>query len=114
MATKSRAQLIDEVLSNVLGVVGIGQSAEAEDRSAIDGLIDPAIEELAALEVIRINDDQVFDLGTFRPLASFIGELAAPGYGRPSNPAAMEEAKQQMRMAIRGQPTFEVQRAEYF
>jgi hypothetical protein len=112
-STKTRPELIDAVLKE-LGVLGVGHAASAEDVDAVDGLIDAALADLEGQEVIRLADSDEFPLTIFNQLVHYITELAAPGYGRAGNIGVMEIAKQQMRVAARGGPTYEVMRSEYF
>jgi hypothetical protein len=55
MATKTRVDLIDQVLDN-LGVLVEGQAPTAEMRSKVDRLVDPHLASLSNREIVSVSD----------------------------------------------------------
>jgi hypothetical protein len=111
--TRTRPEIIDRVLKELV-VLGVGQTASAEDVAAVEELIDDTIEELVGQEVIRLDDNDNFPSVIVNPLVRYLAEVAAPGYARPSNQPLMQLAMHQLRVAARGGPTYETMRSEYF
>lgn len=112
MTTKTRADLITEVLENLM-VIAAGETADSVVYNAVDAHVDPALEELSILKV-QIPDDEAIPLALFGSLADYIVENACNKFGRPANPQAKLAALNQLRLLTRGQPTREPQQQEYF
>lgn len=112
MATKTRADLITEVLENLM-VVAAGEVPDSVVYDAVNQHIDPALEELSILKV-QIPDSEAIPLALFGSLADYIVENACNKFGRPANPQAKLFALNQLRLLTRGHPTHEPQQQEYF
>lgn len=90
----TRRQLIDQVLDN-LGVLVFGQAPSDEMVSRVDDHIDPAIAQLAALEIVYVADAGTpnppsggeIDDAIFLPLSDWITFAAAAPFGLGADPA---------------------------
>ena len=87
MATKTRVELIDQVLDN-LGVLVEGQAPTAEMRSKVDRLIDPHLASLTSRDITYVADTGTpnpptggeFDEAIFLGLADSLAMRCAPSF----------------------------------
>lgn len=88
---KTRAQLINQSLTN-LGVLAEGQSITADLVNKMDGVVDPAISELSALDIYYVQD--AGDVGpsggdiedsAFLSLAAYIANAACAAFNLPAD-----------------------------
>ena len=94
MATKTRVELIDQVLDN-LGVLVEGQSPTAEMRSKVDRLVDPHIASLENREITYVADTGTanppnggeFEEALFLPLADSLAMRCAPSFNLAGDPS---------------------------
>jgi hypothetical protein len=85
---KTRGDLVNRAL-NMLGAVGSGQTASAEDVTLVDGLLNPTLAELRGRKVIVVGNPGVpgnmtsggFDDAFYLPLAAALAKAAAPDFG---------------------------------
>lgn len=80
MATKTRADLVDQVLEN-LGVLAAGQTPPDEDFDAVDKRIDACVELLAAGNVFQLQDVDAIPLAAFLPLCDYVAARCAAAFG---------------------------------
>jgi hypothetical protein len=93
MASTRRA-LIDAVLDN-LGVLVFGQAPTDEMVSRVDGLVDPVLAELAALEIVYVGDAGTpgppaggeIDDAIFPSLSDYVAFAVAAPFGLGADPA---------------------------
>lgn len=88
---KTRAELINQCLTN-LGVIAEGQSIDADLVSKMDTIVDPALAELAELNIYYTQD--AGDIGpsggaiedsAFLSLASYIANAACAAFNLPAD-----------------------------
>jgi hypothetical protein len=89
--SKTRAELINQCLTN-LGVIASGQSIDADLVTKMDGVVDPALSELAALEIYYTQDaGSVGPTGgdiedsAFLSLASYVANAACAAFNLPAD-----------------------------
>jgi hypothetical protein len=116
---KTRNDLIEHALAR-LGVLAAGQDPEAEDVGAIDEHIDPLVAELAARDLVVIDDIDEIDDTIFLPLAIILADECAEHFGlaglptTPADPDPVATAERRMREVQYARPTGEPQATEYF
>lgn len=88
---KTRAQLINQCLTN-LGVIAAGQSIDPDLVTKMDTIVDPAISELADLEIYYVQDpgtegpaDGAIEDSAFLSLASYIANAACAAFNLPAD-----------------------------
>jgi hypothetical protein len=119
MATKTRNDLVNQALRN-LGVLAAGQTADAEDFQAADGHIDQVIASLSARDIVTVDDDDAIPAEWFDPLAVLVADDAAMEFGLagvPASPGAANpvlSAENSLRLMVRGRPTYEPLKVNYF
>jgi hypothetical protein len=119
MATKSRNDLVYQALAN-LGVLAAGQTPSSEDYDTVDGYVDPALASLDARDIITVDDDNAIPAEWFFALSVVVANYAAMAFGLSGVPASSSsktpaiDAENDLRLMVRGKPTGEPQRAEYF
>ena len=69
---KTRRQLIYRALS-AIGALEPGEAPSPEDYNTMDNLVDPLIGQLAADEIIYIQDSDEIPVEYFIPLANLLG-----------------------------------------
>lgn len=88
---KTRAELINQCLTN-LGILAEGQSITADLVNKMDGVVDPALAELADLDIYFVQD--AGDLGpengeipdsAFLSLAAYIANAACAAFNLPAD-----------------------------
>jgi hypothetical protein len=119
MATRTRSDLVNQALAN-LGVLAAGQTPETEDFDSVDGHVDGVIASLSAREIVTVDDDEAIPGEWFAPLAILLANDAAMEFGlpgvpaAPGNPSPVLSAENSLRLMVRGRPTHERLRVEYF
>ena len=91
-AFKTREELVAEALTELFADGGTGQSPDAEDRDVVDRKVDGLIEELAARNIVTVNDAQI-PPEWFGPLAELLADACGPRFGRPKSAALREDAE---------------------
>lgn len=118
MANKTRNDLVNQALSN-LGVLAAGQTASTEDFETVDDHVDQVIAGLDADDIVTVFADEI-PIELFAEIAAILADDAAPEFGMPGMPPApggqpaADAAKEKIRTRIRGRPTGEPLRTEYF
>lgn len=79
--TKTRAQFV-AMAADELGIVGSGQSLADEDEDKIDSRVDGLFAELAAREVIFVQDDEAIPVEHAGPLAELLANECAQIFGK--------------------------------
>jgi hypothetical protein len=113
MALKSRSDLIRMTLE-FLNAVAAGQTPAAEDVETLDKLIDGKVAELARRRIIWVPDPNAIEEELLEPLATLLGDLAAPSFGQPRDAARRVEAENRLREMQCADDTTAVVRADYF
>lgn len=113
MATKDRDELVQRAAQK-LGIVGSGQSLEAEDGALIDDAVDALLSDLAARGVVYVADDEEIDAALFEYLAMLLANAVAEDFGKPMDAGKISFAEGRLRTIASGGPTYEVQKATYY
>lgn len=111
--TKTRSQLKERAAKD-LGIIEPGETLSAEDDETFDDLIDPLIGQLAADQIIYIQDTDAIEVEFFLPLARLLANIAGPDFGSPINEQAKMLDEQTLRRLASVKPTYEVLKTEYF
>lgn len=89
--SKTRAELINQCLIN-LGVIAQGQSISPEEVDKMDGVIDPALSQLAALEIYYVQDagtlgptDGAIEDSAFLAVADYVANAACAAFNLPAD-----------------------------
>jgi hypothetical protein len=89
--SKTRAELINQCLTN-LGVIAEGQSIDADLVQKMDTIVDPAIAELAELDIYYVQDagtqgpsDGAIEDSAFLSVASYIANAACAAFNLPAD-----------------------------
>lgn len=115
---KTRADLVIKAL-DLLGVSAVGQDPAAEDYAKVDGNVDTTLASLAALEIVYVPDANSIPLETFKQVAAVLAEECKTEFGLDPNEVQKLEgdraqAESELRAIVRGRPTYEPQKAQYF
>jgi hypothetical protein len=86
---KNRGDIVNRAL-NMLGAVGSGQTAGAEDVALVDGLLNPTLAELQRRHVVAIGNpgtpglmtSGAYDDAVYLPIAAALAKAAAPDFGK--------------------------------
>lgn len=111
--SKTRAQLITRALKS-LGQLDPGEDPSPEDYATLDDLIDPLIAQLAADEVVYIQDAEAIELEFYLPLARLLANAAGPDFGSPVNLDAKTTDEAELRRLNASKPTFQTVKTEYY
>lgn len=108
--TKTRRELIDQVLGN-MQVLAPGQTPADEDVQRVDGVIDAVVNSLNARDIVYVADpgkpgplDGAIDAALFLPLAHCVAKEAGAGFGLGSDPgltALATEAERHLKTITR-------------
>ncbi len=89
--SKTRAELIDQCLTN-LGVIAEGQSIPADMVNKMDKIVDPALAELAQLEIYDVQDageigpsNGEIEDSAFLSLAAYIANASCAAFNLPAD-----------------------------
>jgi hypothetical protein len=96
MADKTRADLINRALS-VMGAVGAGQVASANDYALMDALLEPLLAELDLRGVVYVADPNIIDAPFFEHLARLLAARGAIDFGFNPDPAQVAVSEQALR-----------------
>ena len=112
MATKSRAQLVNEALAK-LGVIAAGQSAEADDFDVVDGKIESLVDQLSMDDICEVNPEEI-EAALFEAVASLLANISGQPFGVPYNDAVKTTFERQLIRLTAERPTRETLVADYF
>jgi hypothetical protein len=107
---QSRQALVYRALYN-LGVLPQGQNPGNEEYNAVDGLVDPMLEELIAKDVAFIEDVEAIEDKYFLALGAVLAGHAAPVFGFQNDIALATRAlkgEQDLERISAMKPTFGV------
>lgn len=110
---KTRLELANRSLFK-LGIVGVGQSPEAEDTQAINGIIENALGDLEARRIFSVADLDAIDDAPFEWLADYLAYIFAPDKGIPRDDEVRKRAEYMLRMQSSTDPTFQALTVDYF
>jgi hypothetical protein len=111
--TKTRAQLIERAGIN-LGLVQPGEALSSEDYNTLDNLVDPLVDQLAADNVIYIQDRDAIETENFLSLAALLANQAGPSFGSPINDQARLRDENTLKRITSTRPTYAPAHGEYF
>lgn len=110
---KTRTQLKERAAKD-LGIIEPGETLSAEDDETFDGLVDPLIAQLAADQIVGIQDSEAIELEYFLPLARLLANIAGPDFGSPINEDAKNVDEATLRRLTSSGPTYQPLKVEYF
>ncbi|WP_375790877.1 hypothetical protein ACE102_33720 [Bradyrhizobium sp. vgs-9] len=110
---KTRTQLKERAAKN-LAVIEPGEALSAEDDDTFDGLVDPLIAQLAADDIIYIQDSDAIEVELFLPLARLLANIAGPDFGSPINEDAKRSDEALLRRLAAATPTYAALKVDYF
>src|SRR5271166_6310593 len=127
---RTSTDLVNETLAN-LGVLASGQSTDPEDFQYVNEKLDAIFRKLNALEICPVADPNNIPGAWFADLADIVaGEcaqkfgsnpdhqmvLVSKGLGGPPSqvPIGAGTAALSLKQQLRGRPTYEISRANYF
>lgn len=91
MTTKTRLEVLTEALDQ-LGILVPGQAPSSNNMNKIDGVFDPVVEELTALEIYYVDDPGelgptggAIDSAAFLSIAAYLANAAAPKFNLPAD-----------------------------
>lgn len=111
--TKTRTDLKMRAAKS-LAIVEPGEALSTEDDETLDDLVDPLIAQLAADQIVYIDDSEAIDVAYFLPLARLLANMAGPDFGSPINEDAKTRDENILKRLTSTRPTYEVARGEYF
>jgi hypothetical protein len=89
--SKTRVDLINQALTN-LGILAQGQSPEAENIAKMDAIVDPALSELAGLDVYYAQDageagpsGGAIEDSAFLSIADYLANRACSAFNLPAD-----------------------------
>lgn len=130
---RTQADLINEALAN-LGVLSAGQPTDPEDYNYVQEKLDAIVRKLAGLEIVFVPDVNNIPGAWFSDLADIVAGETATKFGMtgqaladlmnkglggavgPAGPVPVGggSAAKSLKQMMRGRPTGEVLRVEYF
>ena len=119
MTTKTRNDLVRAALAK-LQVLAAGQTPVAEDFDEMDGHVDATIAELDADDIVTVFDVEEIPVEWFEPIAVILADNAAFSFGlpgvpaSPANPNPVASAQDKLRLRVRGKPTGQAMKGEYY
>ena len=126
---RTATDLVNDTLAE-LGVLAPGQIVDPEDFNYVSVELDSVFRKLAALDIVTVSDPQNIRADYFRDLVSILAGECCTKFG--SNPddwtrlknsglggvqgvdVGSGAAAKSLRAIVRGKPTFEQLRVEYF
>lgn len=111
-STFTRSELVTRVLQKHR-VIGEGQPASEEQRAIVDGIIDPAIDELAKRGVVSLDATAPMPVIVKEHLADFLLYFCAADFGRPPDAAGHELAERNLRAIDADGPTYQPMKVDY-
>jgi hypothetical protein len=124
-AFRTQTDLVNAVLGN-LGALAIGQIPNVEDVASVTNSIDPILRELAGLDICYIADSNAIPGALISPLADIIAGELANGWGKLGDefaqlmqrglgvPPGSGSGAMAIKQIMRGRPTYEALRVQYF
>ena len=85
--SRTKQELVDNVLVD-LNVIGLGQTASAEESDFVAANITAALAELNARNVVNVGDENAIDDALFQPLNDLLVARLGPSFGRAAADAA--------------------------
>ena len=115
---RTRAELINKAL-DVLGVTAIGQTVDADTAKIIDDDLDSALKTFAARELVYIADPNSIPDEVFQHIGILLADYNKNNFGLQQDELdklnmAVLQAESQIREIVRGRPTYERARTEYY
>lgn len=83
---KTRVDLVWRALRN-LGVLPAGQTPSNEEYNAVNGLVEPMVEDLIARDIVQIDTPEVIDDRYFLALGNVLAGHAAAEFGMQNDQA---------------------------
>lgn len=80
MTTKARQELVYRALTELGRRYG-GEAPDATDYEEVDDLVDPLVEQLAADQVVYIDNTDAIEAAFFLPLGRLLAVVAAGTFG---------------------------------
>lgn len=112
-ATKTRAELVTEA-AECLGIIGTGQSLEDEDENVIDRKVDPLLEQLAADQIVEIEDEAEIPSKYFKALGELLANASATAFGMPYSEEKKRVFEGQLKKTASSGPTYEILNTTYY
>jgi hypothetical protein len=122
---RTSADLINEALAN-LGVLSAGQITDPEDYNYVLEKLDAIMRKLSALDIVNVSDVNNIPGAWFSDLADIVAGECATKFGATpddvtklvgrglGDPPGTGSAAKSLKQQLRGKPTFERLRVEYF
>lgn len=111
--TKTRTDLIERAATE-LGALTSGETLSDEDRSTIDDLVDPLVQQLSFDGVVDVADTEAVPVEWFLPLAKLLANVAAPSFGQQESADVKLMQERILRKLTAAPATKQVQRAVYY
>jgi hypothetical protein len=111
--TKTLTDLKTEAFGILVGL-DPSQSPDVEDLATIGEYVDPLLAQLAADEIVYIDDSDAIPVEYFLPVARLLANVAGPRFGSPMNPQARQDDERALRKLTSGKPTFETMKVDYY
>jgi hypothetical protein len=117
MSTRTRNELINEILENI-GVLAAGQTANVEDTTRVQELLPSVQPMLMAMEIGYIPDFDAIPEHSFIPLAAICAYICRIKFGvSGDDEAALEKLFSQgvtaLKVIYRGKPTYAPLQTDY-
>jgi hypothetical protein len=111
-SVRTRGDLVLEALAN-LGVLQAGQTPADEDVSFVDVKVETVLADLMAREIVYVPDPDTIPQTIFGKLADILADSCKTKFGVSSEDAtklegARIQAELDLRVIMRGRPTYEV------
>jgi len=98
---RTKQELIDNVLVD-LNIVGLGQTAAAEESDFVSANITATFAELNARNVVSILDEDAIDEALFQPLNDLLVARIGASFGRPpADTAAIALLEDRIKAVVR-------------
>src|SRR5262249_22747860 len=115
---RTRAELVNKAL-DVLGVTAVGQTVDADTAKIVNDDLDTVLKSLASRQLCYVPDPSQIPDEIFVQLGILLADANKNNFGLQQDEldklnAAVLQAESQIREIVRGRPTYERQRAEYF
>lgn len=111
--SKTRDQLIERAAKN-LGIIEPGEALSTEDYDTFDGLVDPLIAQLAADQIVYIDNDEEIANEYFMPLARLLANMAGPDFGSAINEEAKRTDENTLKRLTATKPTYAAAEGQYY
>lgn len=111
--TKTLTDLKTEAFA-ILTSLDPAATPDAEDLATIDQYVDPLLAQLAADEIVYINNSDEIPVEYFLPLTRLLANVAGPRFGSAMNEQAKLADERALKRLVSGKPTFETQKVDYY